>query len=151
MEKQLYANIFKWVSWALLIVSVVLLLVAFPKFGGGDAKEEGAVTMLLNWAYVMLGLALVSVLCVGLYVSAVTNPKSLITIGIVIVGAVVVVLVAYLLASGSQPLAYNGPEPSAGELKLTDTVLNLTYGLGIAAILAIIAGEIMGVIRNKKA
>ena len=117
MEKQLYAKIFKWVSWALLIVSVVLLLVAFPKFGGGDAKEEGAVTMLLNWAYVMLGLALVSVLCVGLYVSAVTNPKSLITIGIVIVGAVVVVLVAYLLASGSQPLAYNGPEPSAGELK----------------------------------
>ncbi|MBQ4184126.1 MAG: hypothetical protein II652_04200 [Bacteroidales bacterium] len=149
MEKQLYANIFKWVSWALLIVSVVLLLVAFPKFGGGDAKEEGAVTMLLNWAYVMLGLALVSVLCVGLYVSAVTNPKSLITIGIVIVGAVVVVLVAYLLASGSQPLAYNGPEPSAGELKLTDTVLNLTYGLGIAAILAIIVGEIMGFIRKK--
>ena len=149
MEKQLYAKIFKWVSWALLIVSVVLLLVAFPKFGGGDAKEEGAVTMLLNWAYVMLGLALVSVLCVGLYVSAVTNPKSLITIGIVIVGAVVVVLVAYLLASGSQPLAYNGPEPSAGELKLTDTVLNLTYGLGIAAILAIIVGEIMGFIRKK--
>jgi len=149
MEKQLYANIFKWVSWALLIVSVVLLLVAFPKFGGGDAKEEAAVTMLLNWAYVMLGLALVSVLCVGLYVSAVTNPKSLITIGIVIVGAVVVVLVAYLLASGSQPLAYNGPEPSAGELKLTDTVLNLTYGLGIAAILAIIVGEIMGFIRKK--
>ena len=149
MEKQLYANIFKWVSWALLIVSVVLLLVAFPKFGGGDAKEEGAVTMLLNWAYVMLGLALVSVLCVGLYVSAVTNPKSLITIGIVIVGAVVVVLVAYLLASGSQPLAYNGPEPSAGELKLTDTVLNLTYGLGIAAILAIIVGEIMGYIKKK--
>jgi len=105
--------------------------------------------MLLNWAYVMLGLALVSVLCVGLYVSAVTNPKSLITIGIVIVGAVVVVLVAYLLASGSQPLAYNGPEPSAGELKLTDTVLNLTYGLGIAAILAIIVGEIMGFIRKK--
>ena len=149
MENQLYAKIFKWVSWALLIVSVVLLLVAFPKFGDGGPKEEGAVTMLLNWAYVMLGLALVAVLCVGLYVSAVTNPKSLITIGIVIVGAVVVVLLAYLLASGAQPLAYNGPEPSAAELKLTDTVLKLTYGLGIAAILAILVGEIMGFIRKK--
>jgi hypothetical protein len=149
MEKQLYAKIFKWVSWALLIISVVLLLVAFPKFGGPG--EEGAVTMLLNWAYVMLGLALVSVLCVGLYVSAVTNPKSLIKIGIVLVGAVVIVLVAYLLASGAQPLAYNGPTPSDSELKLTDTVLNLAYGLGIAAVVAIIVGEVMSAIRNKKA
>ena len=149
MENQLYAKIFKWVSWALLIVSVVLLLVAFPKFGGPG--EEGAVSTLLVWAYVMLGLALVAVLCVGLYVTAVTNPKSLIKIGIVIVGAVVVILVAYLLASGAQPLAYNGPTPSDADLKLTDTVLNLTYGLGIAAILAIIVGEVMSAIRNKKA
>ena len=149
MEKQLYANIFKWVSWALLIISVVLLLVAFPKFGG--AGEEGAVTMLLGWAYAMLGLALVSVLCVGLYVSAVTNPKSLIKIGIVLVGAVVVVLVAYLAASGAQPLAYNGPTPSDKELKLTDTVLNLAYGLGIVAVLSIVVGEVMSAIRNKKA
>ena len=149
MENQLYAKIFKWVSWALLIISVVLLLIAFPKFGG--AGEEGAVSMLLGWAYAMLGLALVAVLCVGLYVSAVTNPKSLIKIGLVIVGTVVVVLVAYLLASGAQPLAYNGPTPSDSDLKLTDTILNLTYGLGIAAILAIVVGEVMGAIRNKKA
>ena len=149
MEKQLYAKIFKWVSWALLIISVVLLLVAFPKFGG--AGEEGAVTMLLGWAYAMLALALVSVICVGLYVTATTNPKSLIKIGIVLVGVVVVVLVAYLLASGSQPLAYNGPTPSDSDLKLTDTVLNLAYGFGAAAILAIIVGEVMSAVRNKKA
>ena len=92
MEKQLYAKIFKWVSWALLIVSVVMLLVAFPKFGG--AGEEGAVTMLLNWAYVMLGLALAAVLLVGLYITATNNPKGLIKIGLVILGACVVVLIA---------------------------------------------------------
>ena len=149
MEKQLYAKIFKWVSWALLIVSVVMLLVAFPKFGG--AGEEGAVTMLLNWAYVMLGLALCAVLLVGLYITATNNPKGLIKIGIVILGTCAVVFIAYLLASGAQPLAYNGPTPSDGELKLTDTVLNLTYGLGILAILAIIVGEVVGLIRNKKA
>lgn len=149
MEKQLYAKIFKWVSWALLIVSVVLLLVAFPKFGG--AGEEGAVNTLLTWAYVMLGLALAAVLLVGLYVTATNNPKGLIKILLVIVGVCVVVLIAYLLASGAQPLAYNGPTPSDTELKLTDTVLNLTYGLGVAAILAIIVGECIGFFRNKKA
>ena len=52
MERQLYAKIFKWVCWALLIVSVGLLVFAFPKFGG--AGEEGAVTLMLNWAYIIL-------------------------------------------------------------------------------------------------
>ena len=41
--------------------------------------------------------------------------------------------------------------PTAGELKLTDTVLNLTYILGAGAIVAIIAGEIISGILNKKA
>ena len=147
MEKQLYAKIFKWVSWALLIVSVVLMLIAFPKFGG--TGEEGAVTMLLNWTYIMLGLALVAVICVGIYITATVNPKGLIKIGLVLVGCAVVVFVAYLLASGNQPLAYNGPTPSYADLKLTDTVLNLAYILGGAAILSIIVGEVIGATRKK--
>ena len=150
MENPLYAKIFKWISWALLIISVVLAAWAFTRFGGNG--EEGAVQTLLYWAYAMLILALIAVLCVGIYISATTDPKSLVRIGIALAAAAALCLVAYLLASGAPALNYSGSKlPTAGELKLTDTVLNLTYILGAAAIVAIIAGEVISGIRKNKA
>ena len=150
MENPLYAKIFKWVSWALLIISVGLAVWAFTQFNG-DGKE-GAVNMILVWAYIMLGIALVAVLCVGLYVSATTDPKSLVRIGIGIGAAAVLCLVAYFLASGAPAIGFTGTKPpTASQLKLTDTVLNLTYILGAGAVLAIICGEIFSAIRTKKA
>ena len=150
MENPLYAKIVKWISWALLIISVVLAVWAFTRFGGSG--EGAAVETMLYWAYAMLILALIAVLCIGLYITAKTNPKSLVRIGIAIAGAAVLCLVAYLLASGKPALGFTGATPpTAGELKLTDTVLNLTYILGAGAIVAIIAGEIISGILNKKA
>ena len=150
MENPLYAKIFKWVSRALLIISVGLAVWAFTRFGGSG--EDAAVNTLLVWAYVMLGIALVAVLCVGLYVSATTDPKSLVRIGIGLGAAVVLCLIAYFLASGAPAIGYTGATPpTAADLKLTDTVLNLTYILGGAAIVAIICGEVISAIRTKKA
>ena len=150
MENPLYAKIVKWISWALLLISVVLAVWAFTRFGGSG--EGAAVETMLYWAYAMLILALVAVLCIGLYITAKTNPKSLVRIGLAIAGAAVLCLVAYLLASGKPALGFTGATPpTAGELKLTDTVLNLTYILGAGAIVAIIAGEIISGILNKKA
>ena len=150
MENPLYAKIFKWISWALLIISVGLAVWAFTQFNGSG--EDRAVNTILVWAYIMLGIALVAVLCVGLYISATTNPKSLARIGIGLGAAAVLCLVAYFLASGAPAIGFTGATPpTASELKLTDTVLNLTYILGGAAILAIICGKIMSAIRTKKA
>ena len=150
MENPLYAKIFKWVSWAIILVSVVLAAWAFTQFGGNG--EGAAVETLLYLAYAMVILALVAVLCIGLFISATTNPKSLVRIGLVLVGAAALCLVAYLLASGKPAIGFTGAvPPSASELKLTDTVLNLTYILGGAAIVAIIAGEIISGVLNKKA
>ena len=150
MENPLYAKIFKWISWALLLISVGLAVWAFTQFGKGG--EGAAVETMLYWAYAMLAIALVAVLCVGLYISATTNPKSLVRIGIALAAAAALCLVAYLLASGAPALNYSGSKlPTAGELNLTDTVLNLTYILGAGAIVAIIAGEIISGILNKKA
>ena len=150
MENPLYAKIVKWISWALRIISVGLSVRAFTRFGGSG--KEAAVETMLYWAYVMLIIALVAVLCIGLYVTAKTNPKSLVRIGLALAGAAVLCLVAYLLASVKPALGYTGATPpTAGELKLTDTVLNLTYILGAGAIVAIIAGEIISGILNKKA
>ena len=150
MENPLYAKIFKWVSWALLLISVGLAVWAFTQFNG--AGEDGAVNTLLVWAYIMLGLALVAVLCIGLFVAATTDPKSLVRIGIGLGAAVILALVAYFMASGAPAIGFTGATPpSASELKLTDTVLNLTYILGGAAVLAIIVGEVISALRTKKA
>ena len=150
MENPLYAKIFKWISWALLIISVGLAVWAFTRFGGSG--EGAAVETMHYWAYAMLIFALVAVLCVGLYIAVKTDPKSLVRIGIAIAAAAVLCLIAYLLASGKPALGFTGATPpTAGELKLTDTVLNLTYILSVGAIVAIIAGEIISGILNKKA
>ena len=150
MGNPFYAKIIKWISLALLIISVGLSVWAFTRFGG--AGKEAAVETMLYWAYAMLIFTLFAVLCIGLFVAVKTDPKSLVRIGIALAGAAVLCLVAYLVASGKPAIGYTGATPpTAGQLKLTDTVLNLTYFLGGGAIVAIIAGEIISAILNKKA
>lgn len=130
---------------ALIVVSVGLLIWGFSK-----DFADNAVDVLLYWTYCMLGLAVFSWIVIGLIVGAKNNPKSLVNIGIILVGVAALCLIAYLLAKGDPAVAYNGPAVSAGTLKLTDTILNLTYIVGGAAIVAIIVGEIRMAIASKK-
>ena len=149
MENQKYAKIFKLCLVALLVVSVVILVWGF--FKGFEANDGAATNVLLYWAYAVLGLALASVICLGLYVTATTNPKGLVKIGIAVVAAAALFGICYLLASGAPAVGYSGATlPSATELKMTDTILNMAYIVGGAAILAIIVGEVLMTIRNKK-
>ena len=100
---------------------------------------------------VVIGIALFAVICIGLYVTATTNPKGLIKIGIAVLAAVVLFGICYLLASGAPAIGYTGPTPpTATELKMTDTILNLAYLVGGATILSIIFAEVFIAIRNKK-
>ena len=149
---QKYAKIFKILLWVLMILSVAVLLWGMIKgYPATVAEDNGTVDVLLWWAYIVLGIALVSVICVGLYITATTNPKGLIKIGIAVVAAAALFGICYLVASGAPAIGYSGPTPpTATELKMTDTILNLAYFVGGAAILSIIVGEIMMTIRNKK-
>jgi len=149
MENQKYAKIFKLCLVALLVVSVIILVWGF--FKGFEANDGAATNVLLGWAYVVLGIALISVVGVGLYVTATTNPKGLIKIGIAVLGAAVLFGLCYVLASGAPAVGFSGAKlPSATELKMTDTILNMAYIVGGAAILSIICGEVLMTIRNKK-
>ena len=152
MENQKYAKIVKISLWVLLILSVAVLLWGTIKgYPATVAADNGTVDPLLYWAYIVLGIALVSVICVGLYVTATTNPKGLIKIGVAVVAAAVLFGVCYLVASGAPAVGYSGAKlPSASELKMTDTILNLAYLVGGVAILSIIFGEVWMTIRNKK-
>jgi hypothetical protein len=148
MEKKFYAKLFVICLWVLLALSVGLLCYAafIGKF------SEGSVNALLYWAYGMLGLAIAAIVVVGLYITATTNPKRLLTIVYVVVGAAALCGLAWLLAKGAPAQGYTGAElPTQKTLKLTDTVLNLTYILGGTAILSIIVGEIVMALRGKKA
>jgi hypothetical protein len=138
-------KIIKWGMLALILVSVGLLIWGFAKGFAGNAVD-----VLLYWTYIMLGLAVFSWVVIGLIVGTKNDPKSLVKIGIVILGVAVLCFIAFILAKGNPAMAYNGPEVSAGTLKLTDTILNLTYIVGGAAILAIIVGEVRMAIASKK-
>ncbi|MBR4774841.1 MAG: hypothetical protein IK008_01930 [Bacteroidales bacterium] len=156
MEKPKYALIFKIILWVLLGLSVGVLIwdaliVGWPKSIGDEPEKVKTVDYLLWWGYAVLCMVLVSIVVVGLVIRAITAPKSLIKIGIAIFVAAGLAAVCYVLASGKPLVNYTGTaEPTPFELKITDTILNLIYVVGGAAILSIVVGEVLMAIRNKK-
>ena len=141
---------FKILILVLILVSVGLLV--WGSVVGFTTNDGQAVDVLFYWAYVMVGLAVASWVLVGLVLMAKNNPKSLIKVGIVLVVAAALAFVAYLLAPGNPAVGRENisPADTLATLKLTDTVLNLTYFAGAAAVVAIIIGEIRLAIINRK-
>ena len=146
-----YSKIFKYVMWILIVISFGLVVFGFTKgFPASVASEDnGTVSSLLNWAYILFFAAIVITVNFGIGVSVKNNPKSLVKL---LVGLVIVAVIcggAYLLAGGKPLVGYMGPEKSQQTLKLTDTILNLTYLFGILAIAAILVGEFVMSSRSK--
>ena len=130
----------------LLVISVGILVWGFAV--DFESNNGTPVDVLLRWAYIMCGLAIAAIVLVGIAIRAVNDPKSLVKLGIVLIGAAAVCFVVYLISPGNPALNLNMDQPSASTLKLVDTVLNLTYITGGLAILAIICGEIWSAIRK---
>ena len=143
-------KIFKWGMVVLILISVAILIWGFVAGFNDGPTALPPTNALLTWALIMIGIAVFCWLVIGLIVSVVNDPKSLVRIGLVLVGAAVLCLVSYLLASGAPAMGYTGDPVTPGTLKLTDAILNLTYICGAAAILAIVVGEIRMAIVNKK-
>ena len=133
-------NISKIIGWVLGIVGIVLGILCLAN---GGATNEGPVNILLRYSYFLLIAAVVILLLLAIIQTAKNNPKGLIKALCVIVGVAALVAIAYALAS-SDPIVSLKAQPSESTLKLTDTVMKLTYILGGAAIVSII----FGVIRN---
>ena len=145
-----YSKLFKIVMLVLVVISVALLVWGF--LAGFEANDGKAVEVLLWWAYIILGIAVAAVVIFGLIISAKNDPKSLLRLGIGLLVIAAICFIAYLLAPGKMPLQWNNNAevPTASELKLTDTILNLTYFTGALAIISIIVGEIVMAVRSKK-
>ena len=141
-----YDKIIKWVLVALFVVGVVLSFLGFAI--GFEKAGNAPVDVMLYCAYAYVLIALLAVVFGVVVIGGMNDPKSLIKLGIGIAAIAVIVLLAWLLAPGTPAVGYLGEPVSDGTLKLTDTILNLTYLLFGGSIVALIAGWIVGATRK---
>ena len=134
-------KVFKITGWVLGLLGIVLGILAF--FNGGSAID-----LLLRYTYVLFIAAVVIWIGLSIFISGKNNPKNLIKAAGVVVGIAVLVVLAYVLPAGAPALNVK-TQPTPQWLKLTDTMLLLTYVLGGAAIIAIIVGAVRDAINNK--
>ena len=141
-----YEKIIKWVLVALFIVGIVFSVYGF--LVGFESNGNAPVDNILYCAYAFAAIALLAVVIGVVVIGGINNPKSLLklVLGLVAVGAIVAV--AYVLAPGTPAVGYLGEPVSDGTLKLTDTVLNLTYFTFGLSILALVVGWIVGAVRK---
>lgn len=143
----MYAKIAKYCSWALAIIGVIILI--WGSMTGFESNGGTPVDVLLRWGYILLGLAIAAVLFAAIVIGGMNNPKGLVKAGIALVAIAVVCLVVYLISAGNPLVGYIGEQPDQQTLKLTDTLLNLTYILAGGAIVSIVVGEVISAVRNK--
>ena len=141
-----YEKITKWLLVALFIVGIVFSVYGF--IVGFESNGNAPVDNILYCAYAFAGLALLAVVLGVVVIGGINNPKTLLKmlVGLVVIAAIAAV--AYVLAPGTPAVGYLGEPVSDGILKLTDTVLNLTYFAFGAAILSLIVGWVVSATRK---
>ena len=141
-----YEKIIKWVLVALFVLGVAISLYGFVV--GFETNGNSPVDVLLYCTYAYAIVALLAVLTGVVVIGGINNPKALVKMLVGLVVAAVVVGGAYMLAPGTPAIGYLGEPVSDGTLKLTDTVLNLTYLAFGASIVALLVGWIAGATRK---
>ena len=141
-----YDKIIKWVLIALFIVGIVFSVYGF--IVGFESNGNAPVDNILYCAYAFAAIALLAVVLGVVVIGGINNPKSLLKLVLGLVAIAAIVTVAYVLAPGTPAVGYLGDPVSDGTLKLTDTVLNLTYFTFGLSILALIVGWIVGAVRK---
>ena len=141
-----YEKIIKWVLVALFIVGIVFSVYGFIVVF--DTNGNAPVDNILYCTYAFAAIAMLAVVIGVVVIGGINNPKSLLKMLAGLVVIVAIAAVAYVLAPGTPAVGYLGEPVSDGTLKLTDTVLNLTYFTFGAAILALVVGWIVGATRK---
>ena len=141
-----YEKIIKWVLVALFVIGVVASFYGFAV--GFEQNGNAPVDVMLYCAYAFALIAILAVLFGVVVIGGINNPKSLLKLGLGVVVIAVIIGGAYMLAPGTPAVGYLGEPVSDGTLKLTDTVLNLTYLLFGGALAALIAGWVIGATRK---
>jgi Ca2+/Na+ antiporter len=132
----------KYISYLLIGIAAVITVAFF-------LNKEAMQDTFLFYGYILFGIAVLAAIVMPLF-NMLDNPKSFKKILINLLIVVVVVGVAYLLASGD-PLQNTNitPEPTANTLKITDTGLILVYILFAISVTAIVAGSVVNMVKNR--
>ena len=139
----------KLIKWLLAILFVVGIVFSFYGFAVGfESNGDAPVDNILYCAYAFAAITILAVLAGVVVIGGINNPKSLLKLFIGLVAVAVVIAGAYLLAPGTPAVGYLGEPVSDMTLKLTDTMLNLTYLLCGGAILSLIVGAIVSATRK---
>ena len=141
-----YEKIIKWVLAVLFVVGIVFSFYGFAV--GFESNGNAPVDNILYCAYAFALITILAVLFGVVVIGGMNNPKSLLKLFAGLVVIVAVVAAAYVLAPGTPAVGYLGEPVSDGTLKLTDTILNLTYFLFGGSILALIVGWVVGATRK---
>ena len=141
-----YAKVIKWVLAALFVVGVLFSI--YGGIVGFEHNNNAPVDMMLYCSYAYALVAILAVVFGVVVIGGINDPKSLLKLVLGLVAIAAVVAVAYVLAPGTPAVGYLGDPVSDGTLKLVDTVLNLTYLLFGGALLALVAGWIVGATRK---
>ncbi len=141
-----YEKILKWILLVLFIVGVVFSFYGFAV--GFESNGDAPVDNILYCAYAFAAITILAVIVGVVVIGGINNPKSLLKLFIGLVAIAVVIAGAYLLAPGTPAVGYLGEPVSDMTLKLTDTMLNLTYLLCGGAILSLIVGAIVSATRK---
>ena len=134
-------KIFKITGWVLGLLGIVFGILAF-------VNEGSSVDLLHRYTYFLFFAAVVIWIGLAIFIAGRNNPKNLLKAAGVVVGVTALVVLAYVLSAGAPALNVK-TQPTPQWLKLTDTMLLLTYVLGGAAIIAIIVGAVRDAINNK--
>ncbi len=144
----LMSKISRYVLYALMAISVVLIMLFF--FGGYVEGTKGTnfaeplnTNIALIWAFVLFLIALITALVFPL-AFLIMNPKRAVKFLIILGVVAVFIFIAYQLGSDKllNLINYNGPDNVPKTLKLVDTGLILTYTLMIIALVSILYNEV---------
>jgi Ca2+/Na+ antiporter len=131
----------KYLSYILFGLTAIITILFF-------LDDKGMLDTFLGYAYILLGFAIIS--AVGLpLLNMLKNPKGLKSMLKNLLVIVVVVVLAYLLASGDPLKTTLETEPTASTLKLTDTGLIITYFLFAASVIAIVGGGLVNLLKKR--
>ena len=141
-----YEKIIKWILALLFVVGIVFSFYGF--FVGFESNGNAPVDNILYCTYAFALVTIAAVVFGVVVIGGINNPKSLLKLLAALVAIVAIIAVAYVLAPGTPAVGYIGDPVSDAALKLTDTILNLTYFLFGGTLLALVAGWIIGAIRK---
>ena len=141
-----YEKIIKWILAVLFAVGIVFSFYGFAV--GFETNSNAPVDNILYCTYAYVAVTLVAVLLGVVVIGGINNPMSLVKLLAGLVAIAAIIAVAYFLAPGTPAVGYLGEPVSDATLKMTDTILNLTYFLCGGAILSLVAGWVITATRK---